>query len=119
MEEQFITVLDGLGYRAAWGGLGQGTALPRIALYRISGVDDTTLDGRSGYLRGRVQVDCYGQDFDEALTVSRTVTAALSGYKGGAIWHCALDSIRDRPDEAGGEVLQRVSLDFTVLYAEA
>lgn len=118
MEEQFVTVLTGLGYAATWGGLGQGTALPRIALYRVSGRDDMTLAGRSGWLEGRVQVDCYGSTYAQAVTVSRAVTDALSGYRGGPIWHARLDSIRDRPEEDGGDVIQRVSLDFAVLYRE-
>lgn len=118
MEEQLISLIDGLGYRAAWGGLPQGTALPFVTLYRVSGFDDITLDGRSGWISGRVQVDCYGKDYPQAIGVSRAITAALSGYRDGLIWHAALDAIRDRPEEAGGEVIQRVSLDFAVLYRE-
>ena len=118
MEEQFITVLTGLGYTATWGGLGQGTALPRIALYRVSGMDALTLEGRSGYLEGRVQVDIYGATYGQAVAVSRAVTAALSGYRGGPIWFAGVESIRDRPEEDGGDVIQRVSLDIAVLYLE-
>lgn len=118
MEEELITVLDGLGYRAAWGGLPQGTALPFCALYRVSGFDDTTLDGRSGWIEGRVQVDCYGDSYGDAITASRAITAGLSGYRGGPIWHARLESIRDRPEEDGGDVIQRVSLDFAVTYRE-
>ena len=118
MEEQLFTVLSGLGYTATWGGLGQGTALPRIALYRVSGVDETTLDGRSGWLMGRVQLDIYGASYAQAIGVSRAVTSALSGYRGGPIWHAQVVGIRDRPEEEGGDVIQRISLDLAVTYKE-
>ncbi|TFL16436.1 hypothetical protein [Jannaschia formosa] len=118
MEEQLYSVLSGLGYTTSWGGLGQGTALPRIALYRVSGLDAVTLQGRSGFVEGRVQADIYGKTYQQAVTASRAVTAAVSGYRGGPIWHAQVVNIRDRPEEGGGDVIQRVSLDIAVLYRE-
>lgn len=116
MEEDLITLLGTLGYPASWGGLGQGTALPRLALYNISGFDDVTLDGRSGWLNGRVQVDCYAATYAAAVGVAREVRGALSGYTGGSIWFAQLDAVRDMTDEAGGETIQRISLSFLVQY---
>lgn len=116
MEEDVITLLGSLGYPASWGGLGQGTALPRLALYNIAGADDVTLDGRSGWLDGRIQVDCYAATYAEAIGVAREVRGALSGYTGGSIWSARLDATRDMTDEAGGETIQRISLSFSVQY---
>lgn len=118
MEEHVQALLAGLGYPVAWGGLGRGTALPRIALYRVSGGDDMVLAGRAGWIRGRVQADCFGATFAEAVAVSRAVVAALSGYQGGPVMSAALETIRDRPEEAGGDVIQRVSLDFALSWRE-
>lgn len=116
MEEHLYSLLSGLGWPVAWGGLGQGTALPRIALFIISGTDVVTQDGRAGETSGRVQVDCYGSTYAEAVAVSRAVVDALSGYHGGPIKGAALQSIRDLPIEGGGDVIQRKSLDFAVTY---
>lgn len=119
MEEFLYQHLSaGLGKPVSWGDLGSGTELPRVSLYRVSGVDDVTLEGRSGWLDGRVQVDCYGATYAQALGVSRAVTTLLSGYQGGPIWRAALQGIRDLTDEEGGEVIHRVSMDFAVSYRE-
>ncbi len=118
MEEELITLLGGLGYTAAWAQIPRDTDLPYVVLFRVSGVDDITLDGRSGFVSGRVQVDCYGATYAEAITASRAITAALSGYHGGSIWHASLDAIRDRPEADAGSVQHRVQLDFAVLYRE-
>lgn len=118
MEEHLRALLAGLGYPAAWGGLGQGTALPRIALFNVSGRDDMNLKARSGWIAGRVQVDCYGATYGQAVGVARQVRALLSGYAGGPIMRAALEAKRDQPDAAGGDVIQRVSLDFAVEYRE-
>ena len=116
MEEELYARLASLGHPVAFGGLGQGTALPRIAVYNISGSEAVSLDGPIGVMRGRVQVDCYGQTYLAALTVARAVRGLLSGYRGGAIRLATLEAFRGQPDEAGGDVIQRVSLDFAVTY---
>lgn len=116
MQEELRALLVPLGHPVVWGGLGQGTALPRIALYQVSGTEGATLDGAEGFVKGRVQVDVYGATYASALLVARQVRTTLSGYSGGAIWSVLLDSIRDRPEEDGGEVIQRISLDFAVTY---
>lgn len=118
MEEFLYQLLLGTAVPVAWGGLGQGEGLPRIALYRVGATDDITLDGRSGWMRGRVQVDCYGETFAQAIGTSRAVQEILSGYSGGPIWRAALEGIRDLTDEKGGETIQRVSLDFALTWRD-
>lgn len=116
MEEHLRSVLLALGHPVAWGSMGQGTGLPRIVLQQVSGSEPVALDGAVGTISGRVQVDCYGGSYGEAITVSRAVRGLLSGYAGGPIQLASLDAIRDGHDEAGGDVIQRVSLDFAVKY---
>ncbi len=118
MDEHLRALLQTLGYPVSWGGLGRGTGLPRIALYLVSGLDAVTADGRSGWVSGRVQVDCYGSTYTQARGLSRAVTALLSGYRGGPIWIAKLEATRGMTEEAGGETIQRVSLDFAVTYRE-
>ena len=116
MEEHLRALLATLGHPVAWGGLGQGTALPRIVLWDISGNEGLTLDGADGVIRGRVQVDCYGAPYLQALTLARAVRGLLSGYRGGPITLMQLIGKGGRPEEAGGDVIQRVTLDFAVNY---
>lgn len=118
MEEELVALLAGLGHRAAWGEIPQGARFPFVVLARISGFDDMTLDGRSGFLKGRVQVDCLGKSFEQAIAVSRSITAGLSGYRGGSIWSAGLQGIRDGSNDRNGSVIHRISLDFAVTYRE-
>lgn len=118
MEEHLYTLLSALGWPVAWGVVPQGTALPHVALLRVSGADDLHLQGRSGWARGRVQVDCYAASYAVAIGMRRAITEALSGYHGGPVMRAAMIGTRDLPYEAGGDVIQRVSLDFAVEYRE-
>lgn len=116
MEEHLRSILLAVGCPVAWGSMGQGTDLPRIVLTNVSGFEGGTLAGADGVIRGRVQVDCYGASYGQAITTARAVRAILSGYAGGPIRLASLEAKRDRPDEAGGDVIQRASLDFAVAY---
>lgn len=116
MEEYLRTLLLTLGHPVAWGEFGAGTALPRLVLNTVSGSEDLTLDGPTGVTPARVQVDCYGSTYYNALLVSRAVRALLSGHAGGPVQMVKLVSIRDGRDGSGGDALQRVSLDFAVKY---
>lgn len=119
MEQALITVLTGLGYTAAWGGTGQGTALPRVVLNHVSGLEgETLLDGRANFRRGRIQVDVLAATYDTALTMARAIRATLSGYSTDPVWHCELAGFRSLPDVAGGSTIQRLSLDFALSWRE-
>ena len=113
MEEHLATTLTAtLPFHVAWGHLGDGTDTPRAVVHRVSGVRDMTLDGPA-LMRSRVQVDCYGKSFTEAIGASRAVRAVLEGYRGGPILGCFLTSVRDGSEEDVG-ILHRVSLTFEI-----
>jgi hypothetical protein len=117
MEEEIYTLLSGaVSFPVAWGGLGKGATLPRAAIQRVSAVRDMHLDG-TGLIEGRIQVDCYGETFGEAITAARGIRTALEGYRGGLILGVFLDSTRDGQDDDAG-LLQRVSMTFSITYRD-
>lgn len=119
MEEELRALLaSAAGCPVAWVLHPQGTSLPRITLSRVSGVADVTLDGPGGFTSGRVQVDCDGVPGPDLDAVEAAVKSALNGYSGGSIWVAQQIGIRDLSSEEGGDVIQRVSLDFAVTYRE-
>ena len=91
----------------------------RIVLYRISGGDDYTMSGRTGYTQTRVQVDCYASSVGAAKLLGRQVKAALSGYRSGAIKGAFLSNERDlSPETTDADTIGRVSLDFFIHHQE-
>ena len=117
MEEQLCTLLSGaVSFPIAWGTLGSGAETPRAAMFRTSGVRDMHNTGL-GLMQGRVQIDCYGQTYAEAISASRAIRATLEGYQGGVIQGVFLDSLRDQfIDDAN--LLHRVSLTFSITYRD-
>ena len=115
MEELLYTRLSGeVSFPVAWGTMGEGTTLPRASIYRTGGLRDMHLQG-TGLMESRVQVDCYGATYSEAITASRGVRTALEGYSIGAIQAIFLEATRDGfADDA--QLLQRVSLTFIVWH---
>ena len=55
-----------------------------VALHVISNRDGLTYKGPDGLWQGIVQVDCYGADYGATVTLADTITALLSGYRGGS-----------------------------------
>ena len=119
MEEALITLLSGLGYTAAWGAHAQGTALPRVVLNHVSGGEaEMVLGDRTDLRRGRIQIDVMGATYTSALTIARGIRSTLSGYSGAPILRAELINLRSLPDPAGGSTIQRLSLDFALLWRE-
>jgi len=117
MEEDLYTLLSGaVSFPIAWGTLGSGTSTPRATMFRTGGVQDHSMAG-AGTIQGTVQIDCYGATYAEAVSASREVRAALAGYRGGAIMGAFLQAIRDGFED-DADLLQRVSLTFSVTYRE-
>lgn len=120
--EEAITALLALvaGGRRFWVRAPQETAKPFIVLSRVSGVRDYHLQGASGYVASRVQVDSYADSYTEAKSVARATIDALSGHRGGAIQGIFIDSERDLPTTDAGEVNQlfRTSVDFIIHHSE-
>lgn len=117
-----ITAL--VGTRILWVRSPQGAASPRIVLYRISGLRDMRMDGATGLISSRVQVDCLGASYLSAKSVARAVEARLSGYSGtrsGIVFQgCFLIGERDDFDDAETpDKLFRTSLDFNIWHKGA
>lgn len=102
----------------------QGSASPRIVLYVISGLRDMRMDGPTGLIASRVQVDCIGASYGSAKAVARAVEARLSGYTGtasGIVFQgCFLIGERDDFEDADTpDKLFRTSLDFNIWHKGA
>nr|BDD44654.1 hypothetical protein 5 [Alphaproteobacteria bacterium]BDD46018.1 hypothetical protein 6 [Pseudomonadaceae bacterium]BDD46435.1 hypothetical protein 5 [bacterium] len=103
-----------------WGRSSQGGALPRIVLQRIDGIRDYHMQGASGYVASRVQIDVYSERYLTTKTIVDAVRALLSGYRGGIFQGIFLDGERDLPAADAGDVkhLFRTSLDFMIHHKE-
>lgn len=77
-----IAGLTGGGDRLYWNVKEQGKPDPSAVLYLISGVPDYHMQGPSGLVESRVQVDCRGDTVADALELARAIEARLSGYRG-------------------------------------
>ena len=109
--------------RIHWVRSPQGSASPRIVLYRISGVRDMVMNGPSGLVSSRVQVDCIGASYSSAKTVARAVEGRLSGFSGtpGGVdfQGCFLIGERDDfEDTDTPDKLFRTSLDFNIWHKD-
>ena len=101
----------------------QAAALPRVVLYRISGERDMHMQGPSGLVASRVQVDCIGASYGSAKAVARAVETVLSGYSGtfSGIWFQGVFLISERDDYEDGDTpdkLFRTSLDFNIWHKD-
>ncbi|RUT32642.1 DUF3168 domain-containing protein [Arsenicitalea aurantiaca] len=131
MQEAFINLLlsdadltDLVGNAITWNTIPQGSPAPGIVLYLISSVPDYHMQGPDGLVRHRVQADIRSLDYLNAVAISRTVKALLSGYRGihQAIRFDGIFVEAERHDSAkssADELWHRVSIDFTVWAAAA
>lgn len=118
------TIPSLVGTRIHWVLSPQKTAAPRIVLYRISGARDMQMNGPSGLIASRVQVDCIATGYASAKAVARAVEARLSGYAGttGGIEFQGCFLIGERDDYEDTDTpdkLFRTSLDFTIWHTGA
>ena len=121
LEEALTAILANIaGGRRHWGRAPQNTARPFLVLNRASGDRDYHMQGPSGFVQSRVQIDCYADTYTAAKTAARAVRDALSGYAGGDIQLIQIDSERDLPAADAGEVthLFRVSIDTIISHGE-
>lgn len=103
--------------RVEFGAQPQGGPLPAVTLNVVSDISSYTLDGPGGLFEARIQVDCYGDRYEEAKELSRAVLTALSGHRGGALKGVFHINSRDTRDtDAVGDPACRVSMDFHVHY---
>jgi hypothetical protein len=108
------------GVPVDWNETLQGEIGTRVVLYRISGGADYVMEGPSGLVQARVQVDCHAGTFGTAKALAREVKAAISGWRDGAdILGVFLDAERDlQPDAGYGHLSGRVTLDFNIHHQE-
>ena len=93
---------------------------PYVVLNRVGGEQNYHMQGPSGFVSSRVQIDCYADRYSDVTAVARAVKALVSGYQGGAIQGIFVESERNLPAADAGEVssLFRTSIDITVLHGE-
>lgn len=121
MEEALTALLasvaDGRRY---WVRAPQSAARPYVVLNRIDGIRDYHMQGASGYISSRVQIDCYADTYTAAKSTARAVINTLSGYSGGDIQAIFVDGERDLPAADAGDVtnLFRTSIDIIVHHGE-
>lgn len=107
--------------RLYWMQAPQSVAKPYGTLQGISGLRDTPMDGPSGLVESRVQIDCYGLTYNSAKTLARAIEAAISGaaFSQGTTYFqgCFVDAERDGYEsDASPDKLFRVSLDFIIFH---
>lgn len=60
----------------------QGTKLASVVYTRVSGAGDYHMQGRSGYVRPRIQVAGWAPKADEAVNLANAVKDRLDGFTG-------------------------------------
>lgn len=108
------------GNRVNWSDRPQGSALPAVVLHRVSGGRDYHMAGPSGFVRSRVQADCWALTYKDAVQLSRAVRVALSGYSSGDMQGAFIEAERQSVEKEadGAQRFFRVSLDFMISHAE-
>lgn len=77
--------------------------IPAITLTNISKVPFTHLGGNAGLDSNQVQIDCYGNDYTEALNVAAAVRTALEADPA----HFTMSGQNERPEpETNPELFQ-------------
>jgi hypothetical protein len=108
----------------------QGAVPPFIVYQRISGERLHTLDGPTGRVHPRIQIDAYATTYPAARAIADAVRGALDGFQGDVavdaespptvltIVYAALQDDRDFVEDDIDPVLYRVSSDYFVTYQE-
>ncbi|QPC87415.1 DUF3168 domain-containing protein [Mesorhizobium sp. NBSH29] len=99
----------------------QGQKPPYVIMQRITGIRDYHLQGASGLVESRVQIDCYDKAYSSVASMARSVVSILSGHRAGIIQGIFIDSERDLPAADAGDVtsLFRKSIDIIIQHKEA
>lgn len=111
--------------RVGWGRRRQGSALPAVTLYRVSGAPTYAMEGPDGYVEARVQVDLFADTQAEVMALRDAVVLAASGYRGtvGTTAFQGVFVVREANFSDAGETdtarLARISIDFTIHHRRA
>jgi len=123
MEEDLLALLLAssgvtalVGDRIDWGAIPQGRPWPCVALHLISDPGDHTLDGPTGMMAARVQVDAWALTIGEAVVLGRAVRDALDGYRDDKFGSVLRVNRRTDRDGSHADRPFRDSTDFIVHY---
>lgn len=132
MQGDFRTILTGdagvsalVGTKIYWSEIPQGKTRPVICLHLVSELNNHTMGGTVDLEDATVQVDCWGDTWTDAITLSEAVKAALDGYSGtvGSTVFQGVFKRSERQDfqkPGNGEgKYHRVSSDYQVFHATA
>jgi hypothetical protein len=99
-----------------FGDFPQGLPYPCVVCDMASGENDVTHDGPTGLFQGRVQVDCYANDYSNVRAIADRVVTVLNGYRGGSFGGIFHRNDYGRREGATNEADRpyRVILDFEV-----
>jgi hypothetical protein len=121
MEKTITTLLASIaGGRRYWVRAPVAAQLPFVVLQRVTGMPNYNMQGASGYVFSRIQIDVYATSYSSAKTTAAAVKTVLSGYSDSSIQAIFIDSERDLPAADVGEVtdLFRTSIDITIHHGE-
>ncbi|NPD15746.1 DUF3168 domain-containing protein [Xinfangfangia sp. D13-10-4-6] len=103
-----------------WGVHPQGVALPALVLNVISDRDNSLhMQGTGGLWQGRVQIDCYGAVYADALALADAAIALLHGHRAAPFALILMDARRDHHDTGAADRPYRIGLDFIINYRRA
>jgi len=106
--------------RVNWGSRPQGGSLPAIVMYLVDDISSHSQSGPDNLSVARVQVNCHGANYLQALDLSKAVREALDGYRGGVfqgIFHALTrDSREGGSNEADRPFLRQ--MDFIVNWSK-
>lgn len=112
-----------VGTNVHWDTMVQGAPLPYVVMFVISGVTDYTMEGASGYVQSRVQIDSRGATAASARAVANALRERLSGFRGLYAGYqfqgCFEMGQRTRFDKEGTASWFTDSRDFMIHWAKA
>lgn len=116
MEYDLYGAMKTLGHPVVWGAFDEDVGWPRITLQRISTVTSYSLKDRVDIETSRVQVNVYGEYYEDVMVLSKQVSVLLTSFCGGSVIRCYEISRKDSNSESGGDVIRLQMLDFRVRY---
>jgi hypothetical protein len=115
-------VTDLVSTRVYWRQAPQSVGGDFINLHRVGGVRDYNMQGASGLVDSRVQVDCWADRYSSAKMIARAVETVVSGYSGTIggkrLQGIFIDAERDDDTSDSGDVATRfrTSLDLLIWH---
>jgi len=96
----------------------QGRPYPCVTCDMASGATDVAHEGPTGLFQGRVQVDCYANDYSQVRAIADRVVTVLNGYRGGSFGGIFHRNEYGRREGATNDADRpyRVILDFEISW---